>query len=104
MIVDIDKYRYACHIDDRQYSHPATTTRGGPTKMLDMYATGTFAMDATDPRNQFHDRALHEARIATESRGYAAAAPHTSGLLERVRAALTGTQVGNTPEPCPCPA
>ena len=72
--------------------------------MLEMYATGTFAIDSTDPRNQFNERALHEARIATEFRGYAAAAPHTGGLLERVRAALSGTQVMNTPEPCPCPA
>jgi len=72
--------------------------------MLDMYATGTFAIDATDPRNQFNERALYEARIATEFRNYAVAAPHTSGLLERVRAAVTGTQVSNTPEPCPCPA
>ena len=53
--------------------------------MLDMYATGTFAIDATDPRNQFNERALHEARIATEFRNYAVAEPHTIGLLERVR-------------------
>lgn len=78
--------------------------------MLDMYATGTFAIDATDPRNHFNERALYEARIATEfhlatsDRDDALAAPHTSGLLERVRAAVTGTRVANTPEPCPCPA
>jgi hypothetical protein len=72
--------------------------------MLDMYATGTFAIDATDPRNQFNERALFEARIATEFRNYAVAEPHTSGLLERVRAAVTGIQVANTPDPCPCPA
>ena len=35
--------------------------------MLDMYVTGTFAIDATDPRNQFNARALHEARIATDT-------------------------------------
>ena len=78
--------------------------------MLDMYATGTFVIDATDPRNQFNERALQEARITTEYRiatgsgNDAAAEPHARGLLDRVRAAVTGTQVGNTPEPCPCPA
>jgi hypothetical protein len=73
-------------------------------EMLEMYAAGTFGFDVTDPRNQFNERALHEARIATEFRGYAQAAPHTSGLLERVRAAMTGAKASNTPEPCPCPA
>ena len=63
--------------------------------MLDMYATGTFAIDATDPRNQFHERALHEARIATEYRNYAAAEPRASGFLERLRAAVAGVQVDN---------
>jgi hypothetical protein len=73
-------------------------------EMLDMYATGTFAIDATDPRNQFNERALAEARVATEFRNYAVAEPHAGGLLERVRAAVTGIRVTNTPEPCPCPA
>ena len=72
--------------------------------MLDMYATGPFAIDATDPRNQFNERALFEARIATEFRQDTVTRPRTSGLLGRVRAALTGTQVTNTPESCPCPA
>jgi hypothetical protein len=73
-------------------------------EMLDMYATGTFAIDATDPRNHFNEMALHEARIATEYRNDAVAAPRSGGFLERVRAAVTGNQVRNTPEPCPCPA
>lgn len=73
--------------------------------MIDMYATGTFAIDATDPRNQFNERALHEARIATEFRQYTVTRPRTSGLLDRVRAAVSGGQViSTTPEPCPCPA
>ena len=72
--------------------------------MLDMYATGTFAIDATDPRNQFNERALHEARIATDYRNYATAEPRATGFFERLRAAVTGIQVDNTPEPCPCPA
>ena len=72
--------------------------------MLDMYATGTFAIDATDPRNQFNERALYEARIATEYRQYTVAPPQTSGLLDRVRAALSGAQVITTTQACNCPA
>ena len=70
--------------------------------MLDMYATGTFAIDATDPRNQFNERALYEARIATEYRQYTVARP--SGLLDRVRAALSGAQAITTTQACSCPA
>ena len=72
--------------------------------MLDMYATGTFAIDATDPRNQFNERALYEARIATEYRQYTVTRPQTSGLLDRVRAALSGAQVISTTQACNCPA
>ena len=72
--------------------------------MLDMYATGTFALDATDPRNQFNERALHEARIATEFRQYAVGRPRTNRLLDRVRAAVTGAQVITTTQACNCPA
>ena len=56
--------------------------------MLDMYTAGTFAFDATDPRNQFNERALFEARIATRVppvRGHAGAherpaRPSSSGV------------------------
>lgn len=72
--------------------------------MLDMYATGTFAIDATDPRNLFHERALHEARTATEYREGDLTGSRRSGRLARLRAALFGTQVAATPQPCPCPA
>jgi hypothetical protein len=71
--------------------------------MLDMYAAGGFAIDATDPRNQFNERALHEARIATEYRQYAAAR-HAPGLLDRLRTAVSGAQVGRTTQACSCPA
>ena len=47
-------------------------------QMLDLYAAGAFAPDPTDPRNLFHERALHEARIASEYREIAAARPHAS--------------------------
>lgn len=73
--------------------------------MLDMYATGTFAIDASDPRNQFNERALYEARIATEYRQYTVVQPQTSGLLGRLRAALSGAQVVSTTQACSsCPA
>jgi hypothetical protein len=81
-----------------------TSTPRRSDQMLDLYASGTFAIDATDPRNHFNEMALHEARIATEYRNDAVAAPRSGGFLERVRAAVTGNQVRNTPEPCPCPA
>lgn len=73
--------------------------------MLDMYATGTFATDATDPRNLFHERALAEARIATEYRQLAGGEPSTS-LFARIRAALTGREIAvAAPAACSaCPA
>jgi hypothetical protein len=72
--------------------------------MLEMYATGTFAIDATDPRNQFNERALHEARIATEYREYKVERPRASGLIDRLRAAMAGAQVVTTTQACNCPA
>ena len=72
--------------------------------MLEMYATGTFATDATDPRNLFHERALHEARIASEYHQHADEQLRTPSLLARVRAALAGSQVVATSEACSCPA
>lgn len=72
--------------------------------MLDMYATGTFAIDATDPRNQFHERALNEARVATEYHQYTVSRPRTSGLFDRFRAAISGDQVITTTQACSCAA
>ena len=73
--------------------------------MLEMYTLGTFATDATDPRNLFHEHALHEARIATEYReNRTAAKPRTSSLVARLRAALAGAQVVPTTQACNCPA
>jgi hypothetical protein len=73
-------------------------------EMLEMYAAGTFAIDATDPRNHFNEQALHEARIATEYRQYMVTRPRTSGLLDRLRAAVSGAQVVTTTQACNCPA
>lgn len=72
--------------------------------MLEMYAKGSFAIDATDPRNQFNERALHEARIATEYRQSAVTRPEASGLLARFRAAVSGAPVVTSTEACGCPA
>ena len=72
--------------------------------MLDMYASGTFAIDATDPRNQFNERALHEARIATEYREYAADRVAGTSLIARLRAAIAGRDLEPATQACPCPA
>jgi hypothetical protein len=71
--------------------------------MLEMYATGTFAVDATDPRNLFNERALHEARIATDYRRFAVTRTRGTGFLARLREALTGAEIVTT-QSCSCPA
>jgi hypothetical protein len=89
-------------IDVNTATHDSDPRRSD--EMLEMYAAGTFAIDATDPRNQFNERALDEARIATEFRQYTVTRPRTSGLLDRVRAAMSGARVIATPQACNCPA
>jgi hypothetical protein len=80
--------------DDRQEVH----------QMLELYAAGAFAPDPTDPRNLFHERALREARLATEFRELTESRPRTTGPVARVRAAIAGLQAGTTTQACPCPA
>jgi hypothetical protein len=64
-----------------------------------------LAVDSADPRNQFHERALHEARVATERRGSmaepAVSRPRAFALLRQLRA--NGRAVPAT-EPCACAA
>ena len=73
--------------------------------MLEMYTLGTFATDATDPRNLFHEHALHEARIATEYQEQRTTAqPRTSSLIARLRAAVSGSRVAPATQACNCPA
>ena len=62
------------------------------------------AVDSTDPRNQFHERALHEARIATEYRQVEILAPARAGLVTRLRLAIAGGPAISAAEPCSCPA
>jgi hypothetical protein len=76
--------------------------------MFDIHATNwPVAVDSTDPRDQFHERALHEARIATdyhESRAGARPEAVPTGLLARIRLAIAGGAAVSTVEPCNCPA
>jgi len=62
------------------------------------------AVDSTDPRTQFHERALHEARIATDYRQVETNAPVRVGLVTRIRLAIAGGPAISASEPCSCPA
>jgi hypothetical protein len=62
------------------------------------------AVDLSDPRNQFHERALHEARATTDYREPASRASTRSGLLTRLRLAIAGGPAISASEPCNCPA
>jgi hypothetical protein len=63
-----------------------------------------MAVDSTDPRNQFHERALHEARATTDYRESAARASGRSGLVTRIRLAIAGGPAISASDPCNCPA
>jgi hypothetical protein len=79
--------------------------------MFELYAGGPFAVDPTDPRNQFHERALFEARIAHEYRTHRASlAEHVdvvesrpNRLVSRFRFALAGGP-SIAAQSCECPA
>lgn len=62
------------------------------------------AVDPTDPRNLFHERALREARIATDHRQVETSTPARAGLVSRLRLALGGGSAIAATEPCTCPA
>ena len=70
--------------------------------MFEVYATNWPSADLRDPRNQFHEIALHEARVATEVRGDTVVAAVRDGFLARLRAAVAGRPA--ITEPCNCPA
>ena len=74
--------------------------------MFDIFANDwPVAVDSTDPRNQFHERALHEARIATDYRQDAAPTPaRGAGLVARVRVALAGGLATSAQVCMDCPA
>jgi hypothetical protein len=77
--------------------------------MFELYAGGPFAVDPTDPRNQFHPRALLEARIAHQYGAHRACLveqadvdePRPNRIVSRLQVALAG---GPTiaAQPCAC--
>jgi hypothetical protein len=69
--------------------------------MTEAYLTSFLSDHQGDPRDHFHDVALHEARIASEVHARPADPARTAGLVQRVRAALTGAA---RVERCDCPA
>ena len=74
--------------------------------MFELYLSHTSAGEhSTDPRNQFHETALREARIASERHAAASAptGPSRAGFVSRLRLALAGSSVTTT-EACSCPA
>lgn len=73
--------------------------------MFEVYpSTWPVAVDSSDPRNQFHERALHEARVATDYRQVATTAPARAGLVTRLRLAIAGAPAISATDPCTCPA
>ncbi len=74
--------------------------------MIELYVGGSFAIDATDPRNQFHEQALLEARIATDHRHATAAEPvREPSMMKRLRLAIAGGPAVQTSQDCAtCPA
>jgi len=72
--------------------------------MFELYTAEAFAPDPTDPRNLFHERALHEARIASEFRELTDSRPQAPGLLARFRTAIANRGAVATTQACPCPA
>jgi hypothetical protein len=73
--------------------------------MFELYLSHTSAGEhSTDPRNQFHDIALREARIASEWRGQSAAVtPASPSFVSRLRLAFAGRPASTT-DACACPA
>ena len=73
--------------------------------MFELYLSHTSSGEhSTDPRNQFHEMAIREARVATEwaSRDQGAVASKP-GFVARLRLALAGGPTVTT-EACNCPA
>ena len=68
--------------------------------MSEAYLTSFLAGHANDERNHFHQVALHEARVATDVHARQSAPARRIGLVDRVRAALTGAAPA---ERCDCP-
>lgn len=74
--------------------------------MFELYLSHTSAGDhSTDPRNQFHEIAMLEARVASDWHDAAAApaAETKPSFVSRLRLAFSGGPSATT-EACNCPA
>lgn len=72
--------------------------------MFDIYPTDwPVTARAADPRNEFHARALHEARMTTDVREAAAPERGRRSVVARLRHAITGAPAMSA-GPCTCPA
>jgi hypothetical protein len=74
--------------------------------MFEVYPSNwPMAVDSTDPRNQFHQRALDEARATSDYRTAAQPAPaREPGLVGRLRLAIAGGAAPATQLCTDCPA
>jgi hypothetical protein len=73
--------------------------------MFEVYPSSwPVAVNSRDPRNQFHQVALHEARATTDYREPASRASSRSGLVTRLRLAIAGGPAISAGEPCNCSA
>ena len=72
--------------------------------MFELYLSHTSAGEhSTDPRNRFHETALHEARIASDYRQPAPEVSPRPSFATRLRLAFAGGPPATT-EACNCPA
>ena len=76
--------------------------------MFELYASTPFALDATDPRNQFLETVLREARIVHDHLEHAApaivASPSRPSPIARLRLAFAGGTASPTQACSTCPA
>jgi hypothetical protein len=73
--------------------------------MFEVYPTSWPASGgSSDPRNQFHERALNEARMVTDLRETKAPERTHSSLVSRLRLAIVGGTPITSTESCGCPA
>ena len=73
--------------------------------MHEVYPTDwPMAVDSTDPRNQFHRIALHEARFATDRREADLPGEPAQSFVARLRIALAGGSAASAQVCTDCPA
>lgn len=77
--------------------------------MFELYAGAPFAIDATDPRNLFHEHALRDARLVhdylEQTESPVVAARPQPGPISRLRLAFAGARPAASSQACAtCPA